>query len=123
MVSSKWIRELTNKFKKKYKNFDVKSLDFLLKLEHIRPENIKNEIKYKKEVPNDFDIIDKNTFDEILENLNTLQNDIKLYSEYIYDVSFGGELILVKEIKSNDIFIYSLENEKYKLEYIIYLKM
>ena len=121
LISSKWIQELKNKFKKKYKNFDVKSLDFLLKLENIRPENIQNEINYKKEVPNDFDIIEKNLFEEILENLNKLQNDIKLYSEYIYDVSFGGELILVKEIKSNDIFIYSLENEKYKLEYIIYL--
>ena len=52
--------------------------------------------------------------------MNSLKKDLNLYSDYIFDVSFGAGLIFIHDLQNNDIFIYSREEEeKYKLEYII----
>ena len=53
--------------------------------------------------------------------MNSLKKGLKLFSDYIYDVSFGANLIFIRDLQNDDIFIYSKEEgeEEYKLEYII----
>ena len=55
--------------------------------------------------------------------MNSLKKDLNLYSDYIFDVSFGAGLIFIRDLQIDDIFIYSKEEEEeYKLEYIISLE-
>ena len=119
LVSSNWINELKRNLKNEDKK--VKLPDLLFLKDNLRPKDLQDKIKYKKEVPIDFDIINKKLFETILENLNSLNINEELKSDYLFDVSFACNYILVKELNSNDIFIYSIENGKYKLDYIISL--
>jgi len=120
LIPFKWIQEFKKQFKAPKKKEKENISKYLLTLENLQPENIKEKINYKNETPIDFEIINKSLFNSILENLNSLKGDPKLYSEYIYDISFGAGLIFIHDLQNNDIFIYSREEEeKYKLEYII----
>ena len=124
LVSSKWIKIFKDQFKGS-KNIKIEQLDdYLLNEDNLRPNNIQNDINYDKETPNDFVIIMESLFKEILDNMNSLKKNLKLHSEYLYEVSFGDELIFIKELKTNDIFIYSFdeEEEKYKIKYILFLE-
>ena len=125
LVSCKWIKELIKQFKDKKENSNekIKLSDFLIKNDNLRPDDLQEEIKYdNKEVPINFDIIKKNLFEDILGNINSLKKGDELKSDYLYDISFACNNIMVKELKTNDFFIYSIEEGKYKLEYIIYLE-
>ena len=73
-------------------------------------------------MPINFDIINKNLFETILGYINSLKKGTELKSDYLYELSFACNNIMAKELKTNDFFIYSIEEGKYKLEYIIYLK-
>ena len=61
-------------------------------------------------------------FESILEQLNSLHNNQDLNSDYLFEVSFACNYALIKNSKTNEIFIYSIEEEKYKIEYIISLE-
>ena len=124
LVSSKWIKIFKDQFKGS-KNIKIEQLDdYLLNEDNLRPNNVQDDINYDKETPNDFVIIMESLFKEILDNMNSLKKNLKLHSEYLYEVSFGDELIFIKELKTNDIFIYSFdeEEEKYKIKYILFLE-
>ena len=122
LVSSKWIDEFKKEFKDQKKIKKGKISEFLFKENNLRPENMQNEVNYKNEIPIDFEIINKKLFNSILENINSLKKNLNLHSDYIYNVSFGANLIFSEYPEENDIFIYSKEDEKYKLEYIISLE-
>ena len=93
LVSSKWIDEFKKEFKDQKKIKKGKISDFLFEENNLRPENMQNEVNYKNEIPIDFEIINKKLFGSILENMNSLRKNLNLHSEYIYNVSFGGNLI------------------------------
>ena len=122
LISSEWIQELKKHFKNKHKNTKIKLSDYLFKNDNLRPNNLHEKLEYKKEIPIDFDIISKNTFESIIEKLNSLKKNSELKSDYLFNVSFACDLILIKELDINEIYIYSIEGEKYKLEYIITLE-
>ena len=63
--------------------------------DNLRPKDLQDKIKYKKEVPIDFDIINKKLFETILENLNALNINEELKSDYLFDVSFACNYIVV----------------------------
>ena len=121
LISSKWIQKLKKNFKNANKNTKIKLSDYLFKNDNLRPNNLQEELKYQKEIPIDFEIINKNTFESIIKKLNSLKKNSGLKSDYLFNISFACNLILVKELNENQIYIYSTEDEKYKLEYIITL--
>ena len=121
LISSKWIQELKKNFKKANKNTKIKLSNYLIQKDNLRPNNFQDKLNYNKEIPIDFEIINKNTFEYIIEKLNSLEKNSKLKSDYLFNISFACNLTLIKELNENQIYIYSMENEKYKLEYIISL--
>ena len=120
LVSSKWIEEFKKHFKEEKKNFKLSK--FLSNKDNLKPKDIQNEMNYNHKIPGEFDIIKKKLFESILKNINSLNENLELKSDYLYKVSFGGNSIFIKKEKTDRVFIYSLDEEKYNLEYIIKLK-
>ena len=69
--------------------------------------------------PLNFELVIKDLFESIIEDLNT-QNNINLKINQCYDVMLGDKKIFVQDNTNKNIyFIYSLAYEKYELEYLI----
>ena len=120
LVSSKWLQELKKHFKDENKKVELS--DLLFENSNLKPHDSNKEIEYKSEIPKDFNIIEKSLFESILDQLNSLHNNQDLNSDYLFEVSFACNYALIKNSKTNEIFIYSIEEEKYKIEYIISLE-
>ena len=71
------------------------------------------------DIPINFEIINTQLFDYILQEINK-KNNTNLKINNIYQIYFGDNKIIIKDCSYNNIyFIYSFANEKYELEYII----
>ena len=123
LVDKGWIKN----YKKLY-NYD-KNINNLMEDKKLFPSAKNVEERFEKlidfDIPINFDIIDKDTFELILKNINE-KNNVDLSSDYIYDVTIGDHKIFVKENKNdnnkNIYYIYSFEYARFELEYIIIFK-
>jgi len=94
--------------------------DYLKDNKNIVPNMTNN--KYRGfDAPLEFELIEKNLFNSILQDINE-KCKLKLKSEFIYIVSFGNNKVFVQDdSNTNSYFIYSANNKNYDLEY--YLKL
>ena len=77
---------------------------------------------YSNNIPLNFDLVKKNIFESIIQDINN-KNNINLRMNQYYDVMLGDEKIFVRDNKNKNLyFIYSSKYDKYELEYIISLK-
>ena len=128
-INYEWISE----YKKLY-NYN-KIIDNTNKDEHklysfINAENISDFLKDNKnlepnliegiEIITNFCLINKKLFESIIEDINK-SNNIKLKSEYNFQVSFGDKKIFLTEVEKWETYyyIYSIDFKKYKLDYIL----
>ena len=109
------INSLNNRDEKLIHILKLKNIPKEFKDSHILEPNI-NKILNKYDAPIDFELINKNTFDKILKDINE-KNNPKLQSDMIYPVSFGENKIFINI--NNIYFIYSSKGQDYKLQYII----
>jgi len=96
--------------------------DYLKDNKNIAPNMTNN--KYRGfDAPLDFELIEKNLFNSILQDINEkCKLKLKLKSEFIYQVSFGNNKVFVQDdSNANSYFIYSANNKNYDFEY--YLKL
>ena len=137
LVNEKWIEEYKDLYNYNIivKNIDKKEQqlksylkkqkisDFLKVEDNLRPNDIRDKFSKKYEIPIDFELIEKKLFDLIIENFND-NNNLKLKSQYEYQILFGDHKIFVKDQYNNNTiyFIYTLDKENYDLEYIIEYK-
>ena len=134
LINNNWI-----KFYKKFYNYDLiikkKNEDDKTLLSLFKKEILPKELKSANNlipdtqkinnitVPINFEIINKDLFDSILEDINKNNKiNLKINSNYSnYKISFGDNKIFVKD-NSNFYYIYTYMNNNYELEYIILMK-
>ena len=127
LVNKEWIQNYKKNYNyniiiKTFENSNKQIIDFM-KMHNIPKEFKGNysleadmtKILNKYDAPIDFELIDKNIFDNILKDINE-KNNLKLQSDFIYPVLFGGDKIFI--YINNEYFIYSSKGQEYKLEYI-----
>ena len=134
LVNEMWMEEYKkqynyDKIEKNIDNSDKKLLsymnnnnisDFLKDINNLIPYNIQNKLSKEYEVPINFEIVEHELFELIINNIN--ENNLKLFSDYKFDISFGDNKIFVKSkyfINKNIYLIYSLKKNIYNLDYII----
>ena len=84
-------------------------------IQHLNP----NDSNYK--FPLNFELVEKNIFDSIIQDINT-KNNINLIMNQCYDIMMGDKKIYIQNNPNkNEYYIYSSKNENYELEYIIIL--
>ena len=85
---------------------------------------VKDNIYEKYEIPDNFEIIDKELLDLILKDINTKMN-IHMSSNYNFKIlSFSDNKIFVNDGNNRNslYYIYSVKYNKYELEYIVIFK-
>ena len=127
IVNYKWIKKYkdANNYNEmvENKNKGVNSKkkiisDYLKDKQNLIPNMTGDEYTNFK-APLKFELIEKNILNCIFQDINE-KYKMKLYSEYIYHVSFGNNKIFVQDDSNNNsYFIYSAKNEKYIFEYFI----
>jgi hypothetical protein len=127
-----WISEYKNCYNYnkiiQYKNNDKGSLFSFINSENISyflkdNKNLEPDVIEGIDIIADFCLINKNLFGSIIEDINKY-NNIKLKSDYNFQVYFGDNKIFLKDgIKWETFYyIYSTDFSKYKLEYILNIK-
>ena len=71
-------------------------------------------------IPKNFQLIKKDTFDSILKSINSTYNS-NIQINKVYPVSFGGHRVIIKSELNSEIYLIYIEiNSIYELDYIIY---
>ena len=84
-------------------------------IQHLNP----NDSNYK--FPLNFELVEKNIFDSIIQDINA-KNNINLIMNQCYYIMMGDKKIYIQNNPNkNEYYIYSSKNENYELEYIIIL--
>ena len=113
----------------RYKNQDEKLYSFfnncqnfpneLKNVNNLFPETAQYISCIDYDIQKNFEILNKELFDLILQEINT-KNSTNLKINNIYQIYFGDNKIFIQDTSYHNIyFIYSFNNEKYELEYII----
>ena len=135
LVKTEWIKEykriynyenIVNNIRKKDRELlsyleNEKISNYCKKQEHLNPP-LNKDISEDFAAPFNFQIIDKQLFENILKIIND-KNNIELKTKFLFDISFGDNKIIVKEEWNsfNIYYIYSFIDEKYELQYILKL--
>ena len=132
LINRKWMENY-----KKYYNYDLfvsnRSMDKKVLLSMFKKQDIPDYLKNShylspnydnsnSNAPINFELVKKDIFDSIIKDLNT-KNNINLKMSQCYNVMLGDKKIFVKENSNQNLyFIYSSDNDKYELEYLVTFK-
>ena len=134
LINKNWMKAYKNLFEYdsiiECKEIDEKKLIALFKnkyftnylkiLKNLSPD-YDNNYSDAIRVPTNFELVEKDIFESIIEDINT-RNRINLKSNHYYNVMLGDNKIFVQDNFCQTLFfIYSLGSDKYDLEYIIIL--
>ena len=119
IVNYHWIKKYKVENKNKNVNSKKKIIsDYLKDNQNLIPNMTDDEYTNFK-APLDFELIEINILNSIFQDINE-KYKIKLYSEYIYQVSFGNNKVFIQnDSNKNSYFIYSIKDRKYIFEYFI----
>ena len=135
MINYQWIEQFKNFYNydeiEKHINTEDNKLDkYINNITELPQElNLKNIIPelftyqyIQGDIPNKFEIINKDLFDSILKEIDPNKN-FNSISTYIYKVNFADNKIFVQKNDSNQIYyIYSKVNTHYEIDYVINLQ-
>ena len=136
LVNNDWLKSFKNYFKydliTQYYNYDEEQINKAININQAFPDQLKiqNNIFYEtKGIPNtniniplNFDIVEKNIFDLILEELNKKFNIFLKIDKY-FQIKFCDKKIFVRDTLNKNLFyIYSMNNSNLDIEYILQIE-